>query len=1514
MTSPFTSLDVNISKKNEAVMNASSVPLSSTEPTSVPISKSDGIENTVHNQNISSNNSNNNNNNSNNNGKSSSHLSLSSFSSKSPLPPTTGRIHTKTTTQTNSIDNNANTAADEVNKLSVSFAVETTTLSFMLSDDEIDDDNEDEQDESSPHATMTTTTTTTTITTTNSRRLSGSSILDANTTTDDDDDDDDDFGKLYRRPRRQRRSVGYYKWLATNSPNEYVDMNGNPRTTTLSGNSSHLDDSIDTKSSSSEYDEEESEYVFDHDEDLDDDDVEEREEATSVIVNGEDKTMVEQPASENDPSSATNEASPSMPASPTVDAMPLLSSSTSEQVASPSSTGILSEQVAKNQIVLATPQRRSPRKRQSIMPSLSEQGQVQVQVKTYADAVKKTAPTAVQSPVPSSPARIILSEPIGHNIQRVVMTTPIRRSPRKRRPIQRDETKMAIDLLPSIAEPPQPSRMDESCNDTNRKDTSTRRATVATQDDQPESTTAGTPKKQDLTREASSTNGILSQPGGSVHRVIVTTPIRRSPRKRRSIQGDESFSAMPSIAELAPASPISAKNQQPSLSSSTEATINTNSEGNIERPSFSNEILSEQLGNLQRVITTPLRRSPRKRQSMQGNETMDFMSSIAEAALSPIAKISSPAQAVPNAKGQTSKVTKEMSSVTKTLSNATIQSPVDAEMNTPVTQSPFSSTSQANSSAKKHRIVTTPTRSSPRKKRAVEAGETECVMSPFATAELSPIKRESTSPTVATFQSPKAPFLSPQQLPPTSQSIQVQDSAECESASTSLLSQFTKLPPPPETDTSVTMDVDETIKVMNESDSSSTEQVECTTRLDQALDHGQDSVEKEEKSEEDDDGNASASKSFVLEYSLEHDDVPIDSGSVHVDESSTSPVLALVQSKCFKVRIVYDESPPPLPKSILRRKLRYTKAYGNEEVEMDKKQDDKVEHEEVDESDNTSSYGITLPELRHRMAILFPTDYSELIQSSCDSARLIACFTLYKDALFVENESITHPQQQPAKTAARARTRRRRLSLECKTPGINYLQPIMILLNELVQLELVQYQSMSMAKETSDAASNSSSSLSDDKEGSHRVHFPAFDGSALQPPSDVIVGSDRVREESIEQLTKVVMSSQSLFGSLIDAEDPPSESSATKFDVGRMAITVLQSLVHYLQTDFVTHGHAVPCSWSFPLQSHTVSRVEKAAQSYAHDLSHVLRNSRTEETPTCLTFPNPSHDVSIAYRMSQSRGCGPWECRLADTAGQQIRYWLRTLLNPIPDRAPPKSASNCAKAKQWRRRICDIVALCVEDAEQSMAVEDGSMSSLVSDALSFLHALFGASSWEDFIAEGDDGLGVPDGTNTIRGDVFFSSTISLRQNFIQEHQWNDLEDELIAATEFLAAMNGVRFLYELFSILVKEPKYYKVWKKTIQELAGTLALVDQACIQEEDVQLLLLRTPLEEILIVLEKISQQHSTKYTQCQKQLKEFSKRFAFGKKSKRKKRHQPDLSYLETAYEETMEKINFPRAMRL
>lgn len=404
------------------------------------------------------------------------------------------------------------------------------------------------------------------------------------------------------------------------------------------------------------------------------------------------------------------------------------------------------------------------------------------------------------------------------------------------------------------------------------------------------------------------------------------------------------------------------------------------------------------------------------------------------------------------------------------------------------------------------------------------------------------------------------------------------------------------------------------------------------------------------------------------------------------------------------------------------------------------------------------------------------------------------------------------------------------------------MQPILPLMKELVHLELVHYPS----------------SPNTTTPQSKKVHFPAYNGSALQPPSDVIEGSDQLRDDCIQQLTTVVQESHKLHTAANAAKD------------------ILHQLVQYLKTDFVTYHHAQACANSFPSKSYPKARVAKAAKAYVQDLTRILQPSST------------------------SKPCS-WEFRLGDLAAQHIRYWLRTLLNPIPDRAPSGPPGN----KNWRYRVCDIVALQVEEGEESTAVEDGSLSSLVSDALSFLYEFFGTHKFEDFEAS--------PGSSRLP-EEFCTSPLSLKQLFIAPEQWQVLEEEMTTATRFIAAMNAVQFLNDLFAIIVSEPKYQKLWKQWVQESAARLSLVDTSSLHSEDLHLVLLHVPLEQILQVLKTISQRHAITYQQCQQRLDDMSQRFLFGKKSKRKKRHQPYLERLEGSYLETMEKIQFPRPIRI
>jgi hypothetical protein len=423
-------------------------------------------------------------------------------------------------------------------------------------------------------------------------------------------------------------------------------------------------------------------------------------------------------------------------------------------------------------------------------------------------------------------------------------------------------------------------------------------------------------------------------------------------------------------------------------------------------------------------------------------------------------------------------------------------------------------------------------------------------------------------------------------------------------------------------------------------------------------------------------------------------------------------------------------------------------------------------------------------------------------------------------------------------------------------------------MKELVHLELVHYPS---SLNTSTSTNTSTTTPQQSK----KVHFPAFNGSALQPPSDVIEGSDQLREDCIQQLTTVVQESHKLHTAANKANANKDRAKDT---------SILHHLVQYLKTDFVTYHHAQACANSFPSKSYPKARVAKAANAYVQDLTRILQPSS-----------------------STSKPCS-WEFRLADLAAQHIRYWLRTLLNPIPDRAPSGGPPG---NKNWRYRVCDIVALRVQvEGEESTAVEDGSLSSLVSDALSFLYEFFGTHKLKDL----EDFEASPSPGSSRLPKEFCTSPLSLKQLFIAPEQWLVLEEEMTTATRFIAAMNAVQFLNDLFAIIVSEPKYQKLWKQWVQESAARLSLVDNSSLHSEDLHLVLLHVPLDQILQVLESISQRHAITYQQCQQRLDDMSQRFLFGKKSKRKKRHQPYLERLEGSYLETMEKIQFPRPIRI
>jgi hypothetical protein len=175
--------------------------------------------------------------------------------------------------------------------------------------------------------------------------------------------------------------------------------------------------------------------------------------------------------------------------------------------------------------------------------------------------------------------------------------------------------------------------------------------------------------------------------------------------------------------------------------------------------------------------------------------------------------------------------------------------------------------------------------------------------------------------------------------------------------------------------------------------------------------------------------------------------------------------------------------------------------------------------------------------------------------------------------------------------------------------------------------------------------------------------------------------------------------------------------------------------------------------------------VEKAAASYAQDFERIIGNG----------------DDDLA-KLS-------WNCRLADASAQQIRYWLRTVLNPVPDRAPQSD-----KRSGWNCRVSEIVSMEMDD-ESKIAIDDGSLSSLVSDAISHIYDYFGDDDtrWQEKMEARP--------TKFCRTDLLCLRGIvgkSQRGHKLSIDDWMQIGREVELVTGFLAAVNGVQFLHDLF--------------------------------------------------------------------------------------------------------------------
>ena len=391
-----------------------------------------------------------------------------------------------------------------------------------------------------------------------------------------------------------------------------------------------------------------------------------------------------------------------------------------------------------------------------------------------------------------------------------------------------------------------------------------------------------------------------------------------------------------------------------------------------------------------------------------------------------------------------------------------------------------------------------------------------------------------------------------------------------------------------------------------------------------------------------------------------------------------------------------------------------------------------------------------------------------------------------------------------------------------------------------------------------------------------RVAFCAYDGSALQPPSDVIENSHAHKHAELCCLATVMGRLQLL---------QQTQQAAT------IAGDLFLQLYEYLKDVFPMSGHALVCAESLSYRSmdFPVRRAFKAAEQYSLDLQQLTLKDWWK---TPLT----------------------WQRRFADASAQMVRYWLRTELNPVPDRAPSQQYS-----QQWNLRVCDLVVLQPQDGVGIGAVvDDGSLSSIISNAASHICYSFGCDwkSWTSKMALIPDSF-VGDSELVCTGIAPSSSSSNRRRSGILLKQyssddWYQAAVLLEDATSFLAAVNGAQFLYDILTIVVQHPEHEKSWIDSIQYSAVRLSMIPADCLQEQDRHLILLcyspRVLLEQLPILI------HHAKKKAAQDFLEQLAEKCLFGRTdatSKRRKRaYQSDVESLEVSWEWCTSHIHFPK----
>lgn len=378
----------------------------------------------------------------------------------------------------------------------------------------------------------------------------------------------------------------------------------------------------------------------------------------------------------------------------------------------------------------------------------------------------------------------------------------------------------------------------------------------------------------------------------------------------------------------------------------------------------------------------------------------------------------------------------------------------------------------------------------------------------------------------------------------------------------------------------------------------------------------------------------------------------------------------------------------------------------------------------------------------------------------------------------------------------------------------------MQLLGALVELEMMllrDHHSLSELQTETLPVEDSSLTPTYPQKKVKKVHFAAFDGSSMRPPTDVLEGSYSAQQDCIDHLTKV----QQICNAIRGSADTDGENS----DSNTRTIDSLRSLAQFLTTESVSYHTPVANSLSqtMPLRdfsSFPVGRVQKAASSFAHNIEYLCDGELTQ-----------------------------WDYRLADASAQLCRYWLRTVLNPVPDRALTEYVS-----QEWISRVCEIIHL--QSDKDHVATDDESLSALVSEALSNVyHYVGGDANTDGWAAQ----MNFP--TSFCQSELCLRGIRKSNQQDFVGHDWTTLGYHVQVAISYLAAINSVQFLYDLLTIVVAHPSHLDYWKSTIQFSGRQLAKAADG-IQSQDEHLVLLSIAPEQLLKVLQPILVQDDVKH----------------------------------------------------